>query len=916
MEIDKKVNYSKISALFSYVFLNTIVIFIGLGACLCLADTANVNDFNSLKEAVGSNNISTINIKADSITLDRKLPVIKHDLAIYGAASRSTLDGNNAHRILEFAPNSGNITIDTIYFKNGHNKDPKDRDNGGGAAHIEEGTNMTFNNTVFSNNTAESCGGAIYFEGNTKSKNILIFNGKTTFASNIASGDGGAILAAYSDLIFAGEAKFENNISSSAGGAIFLYSVDGTGSMAIFNGTTDFSGNSSTNAGGAINSQGDAESKNILIFKGKTTFTDNTSTECDGGAIAAWYSDLVFGEYATFKNNSSYDGAGAILIVGDQENAANATFNKLATFEKNSSKIGGAICLQINVNMKFESGLKLINNITEGSEEEQSGAIHMRGDNNSSKVKVTIVQKDSKYLTEFRGNKSGDNGRNAFYLEAYAELNFTAENGNIDLYDVISGDIKGNSNTVTIAGKGGWFNVREKGSIDSVNLINEGNLNLASAEPSELKPKNFTNSGAVRFAIFANGRSDKITAETITLNEGTILKLVAVRGKYKEGITYDILVSESAIVGTENINLMPRGDNNIPDIQGKFINDNKVYRIVVVRDATVENDPDSFAEEIEEKEERNINNINTSTTTDQSPNYAKTLAEFISDVVTLTLLDSNFRPVVHAREGIYLESSYRNIKLANLENDGGMTITLGFGKSFKALNLGIYLSINNTSLSDKEENKADILAGTLAMVGEAAILENTLPLNLLFNLAYSRNSYTLDRNIEKIDNKTISSKFSSNVFSLAVDLEKKFNLNNIIILKPSLGLHSSLLTMSPFQKNGEDYLTLHLETQQLASINLGLGITANLPHKLTPHLSIAGLFPVSASTPEITASLKDYPDNKFIARGNSYKNPSLSLNLGLEYKLSVKLLLSTNLNYITNSSYKLFGLGLGLGMKI
>ncbi|MDR2077641.1 MAG: autotransporter outer membrane beta-barrel domain-containing protein, partial [Rickettsiales bacterium] len=213
-----------------------------------------------------------------------------------------------------------------------------------------------------------------------------------------------------------------------------------------------------------------------------------------------------------------------------------------------------------------------------------------------------------------------------------------------------------------------------------------------------------------------------------------------------------------------------------------------------------------------------------------------------------------------------------------------------------------------------------ILAGTIALVGEATILKNTkMPLDLLFSLAYSRNSYTLDRNIEKIDNKTVSSKFSSNVFSIAVDLEKKFSLSDIVTLRTSLGLHSSILTMSSFQENNEDYLALHLEqkTQQLTSINLGLGIAADLAqYKLTPRLSIGGLFPVSAGTPEMTASLKDYPDNKFTTKGTSYKNSSFSLYLGLDYKFSAKLLLSTNLNYITNSSYKSFDLGLGLGMKI
>ncbi|MDR2077540.1 MAG: hypothetical protein LBP39_01075, partial [Rickettsiales bacterium] len=806
---------------------------------------------------------------------------------------------------------------------------------GFGGAIYAFGSDLTFGGEArFENNRSKNAGGAIYSFGDEENKNTIRFNDRTIFSGNESTrGHGGAICAERSDLIFSEDVEFNDN-SSYGGGAIMLESSD-AGSTVIFEKTAIFSDNSSKNNGGAIQSLGNAQNKNTLEFRAETIFFNNKSTNGHGGAIYAWYSDLVFSKDVEFNNNSSSGEGGAISLNNNrQEYAANATFSKLIAFENNSSKIGGAMHLYGNVNLTFDLGLKLINNITKNKD---SGAIYMEGIDISRKTIVTVVHKNPDKPTKFKGNKSnGGEGHNAFFLQKHAELNFTVETGSINLYDVIAGG-KRNEYTnvgtvvVTINSGEGWFNVREKGSIDNVKLANKGNLNLASTEPSELKLERFTNSGTVRFAIFADGRNDKITADAITLNEGTILEIVAARGTYEKEKTYDILVSESAIVGTiKNINLVLLGDSSILEIQGEFADDNRVYRIAVGQDATVENDPDDLvapAEEIEEAKERNMNIIDNFRTVYRLsgeaeerniPNDAKTLAEFISDVVTLTLLDNNFRPVVHAREGIYLESSYRSSKLATLENDGGMAVALGFGKSFRALNFGIYLNINTTSLSEKErrENKADILAGTLAMVGETTVLKNTLPLNLLFNLAYSRNSYTLNRNIEELDNKNISSKFSSNVFSIAVDLEKKFSLNNIITLNPFLGLHSSLLTMSPFQENGEDSLALHLETQQLTSVNLGLGISANLPHRLTPHLSIAGLFPVSASTPEMTASLKGYPDSKFTARNTSYRNPSLSLNLGLEYKLSVKLLLSTNLNYIANSSYKSFDLGLGLGMKI
>ncbi|MDR2077957.1 MAG: hypothetical protein LBP39_03250, partial [Rickettsiales bacterium] len=262
MKINKKVNCNKITALSSYLFLGILAIFIGLGAGLCLANTANVNDFNSLEEAVGNNNISTINVETDYIKLGGELSNINHSLAIYGKANGSILDGNNAHRIFEFAPNSGNITIDSIHFQNGRNEDPLNINNGGGAVHIEKGTNIAFINTNFSNNKATSNGGAIFFLGDAENSSTLTFSGMATFTSNEStSGHGGAIYTERSDLAFSKEVKFEKNRSSGNGGAIYF--------------------------------DGDAGKKNSLTFNSKVIFTNNESTNGKGGAIYAWHSNLT-----------------------------------------------------------------------------------------------------------------------------------------------------------------------------------------------------------------------------------------------------------------------------------------------------------------------------------------------------------------------------------------------------------------------------------------------------------------------------------------------------------------------------------------------------------------------------------------------------------------------------------------------
>ncbi|MDR2077397.1 MAG: hypothetical protein LBP39_00335 [Rickettsiales bacterium] len=679
MKINKKLNYSRIVALSSYLFLSTLAIFISTRVGTCLASVVDVNNSSELEIAIGDNSISTINIEADSITLDRKLPLISRNLSISGEKNGSILDGNNkTYGILTFIKNALNITINNINFENGNSNNKTnvfDYDKMvGGAIYIEVGTTIALSNTNFSNNKADFYGGAICSDGSIKNKNTLVFNGKTTFAGNgVTTDGGGAIYAGYSDLIFNGDAEFKNNSSSYYAGAIFLdshYSNYSIGSSITFEGAASFSGNVSKEEGGAIYSQvTDYEIKSILKFNGKTTFTKNESTDgsggaihtrysnlifageaefannkskknggaiCskghkknkntlkfgrktifagnestddgggavyleysdltfggevkfennvgknaggaiyaedsnlifageaeftnnkskkNGGAIYAWYSGLGFGKDVKFENNSSSANGGAISMNNNsQENAANATFSGLAIFRDNSSARGGAIYLGGNISMMFNSGLKLIDNSTG---EEKSGAIHMEGEGNDQKVKVTIVQKDPRNPTIFRGNKSNaGQGQNAFYLQKHADLNFSLESGNINLYDSIVGDKTENSNIVTLEGSGGQFKLREKGSIDNVNLINRGAIINLEESQAIARPLNFRNSGRIIFEIFPENNScSGIQARDINLEEGTTLEIVAARGTYKAGSSYDLLVSENTIRKSGNINV-------------------------------------------------------------------------------------------------------------------------------------------------------------------------------------------------------------------------------------------------------------------------------------------------------------------------------------------------------------------------
>ncbi|MDR2077768.1 MAG: hypothetical protein LBP39_02255 [Rickettsiales bacterium] len=456
---NKKINCSRMAA--GYLFLGTLAIFIGLGAGLCLADTADVNDYSGLGKAIGDNSISTINIKADSIRLDWKLPVINHKLTILGKTDRKgILDGNSAQRILEFNQNLADITINNIHFQNGRdihfqNGRTKNRyggNDGGGAIYIKEGTTILFNNVDFSDNQVTHDGGAILALGNKKSKNILRFGRKTIFTRNENTyGFGGAIYEECSELTFGGETKFENNKSKNNGGAICSRgngqnqnilrfnsrtiftdnesTRDSGGAILawhsdlIFDGETKFEKNKSRDDGGAIfswkrpfvwrlnDNDDDINNNNILTFSEKIIFTDNGSTEGGGGAIYARYSDLTFGKEAEFTNNNSRKSGGAIYSEGDREIIDALIFNGKAIFARNESieSSGGAIYAKLS-NLIFSEETRFESNRSN----DNGGALYAEHSH-------LIFGGD----TRFEENKSKENG-GAIYAK-HSDLTFRGE---------------------------------------------------------------------------------------------------------------------------------------------------------------------------------------------------------------------------------------------------------------------------------------------------------------------------------------------------------------------------------------------------------------------------------------------------------------------------------------------------------
>jgi predicted outer membrane repeat protein len=513
--------------------------------------------------------------------------------------------------------------------------------NHGGAVYAHCSKFIFEKETIFKNNSSLDFGGAIYSKGDADSRNIMIFKGKSTFEENKSSyGAGGAIFAALSKLIFEKEVVFRNNNSEGCrevedeeveredlegcGAAIYSSgsedskniitfldksSFDGNGSNGCyggsaiysmhsnltFEGETIFRNNNSSIAGGAIYSR-----ESSVVFEKAAVFENNKSSGV-GGALWVMDSELTFLGEAVFENNKSSgkEGGGGALWVIDSE----LTFFEEAVFKNNSINNvygqGGAIHCCAGASIKFESGLVLANNTTV-SEEKPSGAIHMEGENNSRRTEVTITQKSLKNPTVFEGNKiSGkkDVAENiAVYMEEYSALNFILKEGDINLYGNIEGHKFFSGGTVNIGGRGGQFNLREKASINNVDLENEGNLNLADSDATS-NLLNFKNSGKITFRIFPeDNHCSGIQARNIILEKNSELEIVALEEDYEAGNSYDILVSEKTIDRSENIDIkLPQ---NLK-ARGEF--QDNLYRIFIGEENPIEEtDLEADAEAVSE----------------------------------------------------------------------------------------------------------------------------------------------------------------------------------------------------------------------------------------------------------------------------------------------------------------------------
>ncbi|CAM9614990.1 unnamed protein product [Ectocarpus sp. 12 AP-2014] len=286
----------------------------------------------------------------------------------------------------------------------------------GGAIYATDSSTVSWDGdgTEFSHNTASWLGGAIF----AGEESIVSWIGDATqFSSNLASWEGGAIFARDSNVRWDGDGtQFSSNSAFTLGGAIFaLYSnLSWEGDNTRFDSSSAFEG-------GAVY----AEGTNVSWYGDGTRFSNN-SVDHHGGAIWATDSKVSWvGDDTQFNSNSANTSLGGAIFLSSTKMSWDGDGTR---FSSNSAGgPGGAICSSQSSLSWDGAGTEFSSNSATGD----GGAIY----NTAS----STVSWDGN--TTFSSNIAGDNGGALAFTECDPELEYSPNIGSsfIDNIAGISG---------------------------------------------------------------------------------------------------------------------------------------------------------------------------------------------------------------------------------------------------------------------------------------------------------------------------------------------------------------------------------------------------------------------------------------------------------------------------------------------
>lgn len=278
--------FARISLGLISIFLLTSTVF---SAAFTVTKTEDTNDGTcdaadcSFREAVLAANAAagddvitfgTIFGLNQTITLSLGEIVIANNggLTITGTgASRLTIDGNNASRIISTSPNVV-ATISDIRFTRGNGAGATDTGRGG--AIYNAGGTLTINSSIITGNNAANGGGLNNSADGTPSVPANLTLNNCVVSNNTATGSGGGMQNFSTSTVTINSSTFMNNISNGTtggGGGQF------NGGVRITNST--FANNSAPNgSGGGMQSNG-----TLGAILTNVTFSGNSSVNNGGG---------------------------------------------------------------------------------------------------------------------------------------------------------------------------------------------------------------------------------------------------------------------------------------------------------------------------------------------------------------------------------------------------------------------------------------------------------------------------------------------------------------------------------------------------------------------------------------------------------------------------------------------------------
>ncbi len=260
---------------------------------------------------------------------------ISTDMTITGPA---TLDGQQLGRIMDIRAGA-RVTLNNLRLQNANTSLATNGSLNGGALQIDDGS-LTLRSVEFVNNSTQSLGGAIWsrgdavldiadcaFVGNSADTGAGIFADtdvtarNTLFSGNTAELRGAALYLSGSeaDSLLEQVTLVDNTSNGSGGGAILFLA------RSLVLDRVEASGNQSLGgAGGVIGVTGTGHSKTVTIRDG---WFDNNGA-ADGGLISFTDDDdLLEINRSTISNNSASDDGAGLYLTGGTVNVTNSTFS-------------------------------------------------------------------------------------------------------------------------------------------------------------------------------------------------------------------------------------------------------------------------------------------------------------------------------------------------------------------------------------------------------------------------------------------------------------------------------------------------------------------------------------------------------------------------------------------------------------